>query len=76
MADVFVASGVTPDDVRTWHEVPEQTAELLRENCPEGTTFAECLLALLLERQGTYRQVVQENKKLRDKLASDEEDQR
>lgn len=63
--DVCIASGVTPDAVRTWYEVPEQIVEMLRETIDPDETFAECLLRLLLERQGTYRQVVRENQRLR-----------
>jgi hypothetical protein len=30
--EVFVVSGVTPDDVRTWYEVPETVAETVRRH--------------------------------------------
>lgn len=65
---LFVASGVTPDAIRTWYEVPEQTADMLRATIDPDETFAECLLRLLLEREGTYRQVVRENQRLRTQL--------
>jgi hypothetical protein len=71
--DVYVASGVQPDPVRVWYEVPEQAVDLLRQTTDPDETFAECLLRLLLEREGTYRQVVRENQRLRSAIAAHQE---
>ena len=58
------------DDVRTFYEVPERTAQLVRANydADPDATWDECLLALMLQREGTYRQVVAENKRLRSEV--------
>lgn len=66
---VFVESGVCHDEVRTWYEVPSNVVDMLRETIDPDETFVECLVRLLAERQGTYRQVVRENAKLKARLA-------
>lgn len=68
-SEVFIASGVQPDTIRVWYEVPDQVAVMLRETIDQDETFVECLMRLLLEREGTYRQVVRENRGLRRELA-------
>jgi hypothetical protein len=70
VSGVFVASGILPDEIRTWYEVPESVVEELRRTIDPDETFVECLLRLLLEREGTYRQLVSENNRLKREAAA------
>lgn len=46
--EVYVHSGVQPDGVRVWYEIPEQVVDLLRETGGPHETFVECLTRLLV----------------------------